>query len=117
MDDRPDGPTAAAQRSRFLNEDATFFVIAVARPLSLTEGATSCVSLGFLVSDAFRERVRFWDDPTVPEVAVNLTCERCGLLPEECSDRVAAPTIYLQSERHEAQARALAELLAAPTHG
>nr|AXL06339.1 phosphoglycolate phosphatase [uncultured bacterium] len=101
----------AAQRSRFLNEDATFFVIAVSRPLSLTEGVRSCVSIGFLVDEAFRERVRFWSDPEVPEVAVNLTCERCGLTPDECQDRVAPPTIFRQEREHEAQARALAELL------
>ncbi len=108
---RPGAPIVAAQRSRFLNEDATFFVIAVARPLALTEGMKSCVSFGFLVNDVFRERVRFWSDPDVPELLVNLTCERCGLTPEECQDRVAPPTIFRQEERHEAQARALAELL------
>jgi hypothetical protein len=64
------------------------------------------------VDEAFRERVRFWSDPEVPEVAVNLTCERCGLTPEECQDRVAPPTIFRQEREREAQARALAELLA-----
>ena len=108
---QPGPPLVAAQRSRFLNEDATFFVIAVARPLSLTEGVKSCVSFGFLVDDVFRKRVRFWADPDVPEVVVNLTCERCGLTPEECQDRVAPPTIYRQEAEREAQARALAELL------
>ncbi|CAN5868039.1 hypothetical protein BH20GEM1_BH20GEM1_15990 [soil metagenome] len=106
-------PLVTAQRSRFLNEDATFFVVAVARPLSLTEDVKSCVSFGFLVNDVFRERVRFWADPDVPEVEVNLTCERCGLTPEECQDRVAPPTIYRQEAEREAQVRALAELLEA----
>jgi hypothetical protein len=69
------------------------------------------VSLGFLVDDVFRERVRFWADHEVPEVVVNLTCERCGLTPEECQDRVAPPTIFRQEREREAQARALAELL------
>ena len=101
----------AAQRSRFLNEEATFFVVAVSRPLSLTEDVRSCVSLGFLVDDVFRERVRFSADPEVPEIAVNLTCERCGLTPEECQDRVAPPTIFRREREREAQARALAELL------
>lgn len=110
---RAGDPLVAAQRSRFLNEDATFFVIAVARPLALTEGMKSCVSFGFLVNEVFRERVLFWADPEVPELEVNLTCERCGLLPEECRDRVAPPTIYRREEQHEAQARALAQLLAA----
>jgi hypothetical protein len=59
----------------------------------------------------FRERVRFWNDPAVPEVEVNLTCERCGLLPEECLDRDAPATLFLEAQEREAQARALAELL------
>jgi hypothetical protein len=113
---RPGDPLVAAQRSRFLNEDATFFVIAVARPLALTEGMASCVSFGFLVNDVFRQRVRFRADPDVPELVVNLTCERCPLTPEECQDRVAPPTIWRQEEKHAAQARALAELLD-PTRG
>ena len=110
---RSGAPLITAQRSRFLNEDATFFVIAVARPMALAEGVKSCVSFGFLLNDVFRKRVRFWADPDVPEVEVNLTCERCGLTPEECRDRVAPATIYQQEQEHEAQARALAELLEA----
>ena len=111
---RGTAPRIAVQRSHFLDEDATFFVVAMARPLSLSEGVTSCVSIGFLVNDVFRNRVRFWDDPAVPEVIVNLTCERCRLTPEECQDRVAPPRIYLQEQEREAQARALAELLESP---
>ncbi len=108
---QPGGPLVSAQRSRFLNEDATFFVIAVARPLALSEGLKSCVSLGFLLNGAFRKRVRFWNDPDVPDVDVNLTCERCGLTPEECLDRAAPATLFQQSQARERQARALAGLL------
>jgi hypothetical protein len=112
--ERPRAPLVAAQRSRFLNEDATFFVIAVARPMSLEEGMQSGSSFGFLVNDVFRDRVKFWNDPAVPEVEVNLTCERCGLLPEECLDRDAPATLFLEAQEREAQARALAELLKSP---
>jgi hypothetical protein len=111
--ERPREPLVAAQRSRFLDEDATFFVIAVARPMALAEDMQSGSSFGFLVNDVFRERVRFWNDPAVPEVEVNLTCERCGLLPEECLDRDAPATLFLEAQEREAQARALAELLEA----
>ena len=54
------------------------------------------------------------DGDGVPEVVVNLTCERCRLTPEECGERVAPPRIYLQEQEREAQARALAELLESP---
>lgn len=104
-------PLVAAQRSRFLNEDATFFVMAVARPLVLSEGTNSGVSLGFLLNDAFRSRVRFWNDAAVPDVEVNLTCERCGLTPLECLERSAPPVLYGQDQRRARQRRALQELV------
>jgi transcriptional regulator with XRE-family HTH domain len=110
-DDPASGPIVAAQRSRFLNENTTFFVIAEARPLVLSEGTNSSVSLGFLLDDAFRSRVHFWNDPDVPDVVVNLTCERCGLTPAECRDRVAPPVLYGQEQRRVQQRRALEELV------
>jgi hypothetical protein len=106
-------PRVYAQRSRFLNENASFFVIAMARPLALSEDTNSCVSLGFLLNDAFRKRVRFWNDPGVPQMDVNLTCERCGLEPEECRDRAAPPTLFRGEELRKRQSEALAELLGA----
>ena len=63
-----------AQRSRFLDTGAgsSSSRYAPARPGRRGEPS---VSLGFLVDDALRERVRFCDDPAVPRVDVNLTCE------------------------------------------
>jgi hypothetical protein len=101
----------AAQRSRFIESDAEFFVITVARPLMLTEGANSSISLGFLINDAFKKTVRFWDDPAVPRVEVNETCERCGLSEALCQDRVAPPAIYRQQQQQKTRERVLQELV------
>jgi hypothetical protein len=101
----------AAQRSRFLESDAEFFVITVARPLMLTEGANSSISLGFLIDDAFKKAVRFWDDPAVPRVEVNETCERCGLSEALCQDRVAPPAIYRQQQQQKTREGVLQELV------
>jgi transcriptional regulator with XRE-family HTH domain len=105
-------PLIAVQRSRFLNEDATFFVVAVARPLALSAGINSCVSLGFLLDDAFRSKVHFWNDTSVPDVLVNLTCERCGLTPAECQERSAPPILYGREQERARQREALEELVA-----
>ena len=111
---RAAGPAVMAQRSRFLDTGAEFFVIAMARPLVLTDRASSSVSLGFLVDDALRERIRFWDDPAVPRVDVNLTCERCRLSPPECRDRAAPPALHereqLQTRKEEALRRLLSSI-------
>jgi transcriptional regulator with XRE-family HTH domain/Zn-dependent peptidase ImmA (M78 family) len=95
-------PSVTAQRSHFLDEEAEFFVITMARPLALTDRANSCVSLGFLADEAFRSHVRFWNDPAVPRVEVNLTCERCRLSSASCHERAAPASLYekqLQQER------------------
>jgi transcriptional regulator with XRE-family HTH domain len=104
-------PVVSAQRSHFLDDDAEFFVIAMARPLALSDRANSSVSLGFLVDDAFRERVRFWDDPAVPRVDVNLTCERCRLTPKECRERAAPPDLHEKQMQQKRKEDALRQFL------
>ncbi len=104
-------PVVSAQRSHFLDDGAEFFVIAMARPLVLSDRANSSVSLGFLLDDTFRERVRFWNDPAVPRVEVNLTCERCRLSPEECRERAAPPVLHEKQERQNRKEEALRRLL------
>ncbi|NBC16783.1 MAG: XRE family transcriptional regulator, partial [Bacteroidetes bacterium] len=104
-------PLVRAQRSRFLDDEAEFFVLTLARPLALTPGTNSSVSLGFLMDEAFKERVCFWDDPAIPRVEVNLTCERCPLAPSACHDRVAPPVIYQKQQEQSRKEEALATLL------
>jgi XRE family transcriptional regulator, fatty acid utilization regulator len=104
-------PVVMAQRSQFLDEGAEFFVIAMARPLALIDRANSAVSLGLLVDDALRERVRFWNDPAIPRVEVNLTCERCRLTPTECRDRAAPPALYERQQRQTRNEEAVRRLL------
>jgi XRE family transcriptional regulator, fatty acid utilization regulator len=65
----PNGPVISAQRSHFAGGGETFFEVTVSRSLSLGGGASS-VTLGFLMTDAFRQRVRFAADPAVPDVEV-----------------------------------------------
>ncbi|MBX2990872.1 MAG: helix-turn-helix domain-containing protein [Bacteroidetes bacterium] len=91
------------QRSRFMDGDAEFFVISVARPLALTENTNSSISLGFLLNDNFKNTVGFWNDSSIPVVEVNETCERCSLPKAACKERAVPPLIHrkhqLQKER------------------
>ncbi len=103
-------PVVTAQRSHFLDSGAEFFVITMARPLALASDATSSVSIGFLLDDAFKRTVRFWDDLDIPRTLVNLTCERCPLSEAECQERGAPPTVHRRLEAQELKERALANL-------
>lgn len=101
----------AVQRSRFIETDAEFFTISLARPLALTERTNSSMSLGFLINDEFKKAIRFWDDPAIPRVEVNETCERCGLSETDCRDRVASPNIYNQEQDQQIREKVLRQLM------
>jgi hypothetical protein len=102
---------AEAQRSRFIDNGAEFFVISVARPLALTEETNSSISLGFLINDTFKSVVEFWDDAAVPTVEVNETCERCSLPKTLCKERVVPATIYRRSEMQRKREETLEKFL------
>ncbi len=102
---------ASAQRAAFVAADMEFFVITLARPLVLAEGASSSVSLGFLMDRRFKRRARFWNDPQLPQVEVNLTCERCGLAEEECTARAAPATLFEAAELRREREDQLARLI------
>jgi XRE family transcriptional regulator, fatty acid utilization regulator len=103
-------PEIRGERAHFVPEEAEFFVISAARPLFLQEGVNTCITLGLLMDDAFKEKVRFWNDPGVRRRQVGMTCERCPLLPEECSVR-AAPPVILEAERRRTRRVAALEAL------
>ena len=102
----------AAQRSRFIDSEAEFLTISLARRLVLTEKSNSCVTIGFLVNDQFRNTVRFWKDPAIPVVEVNETCERCRLTQKECKERACAATLYEHERTLEKREGALHRLIA-----
>jgi transcriptional regulator with XRE-family HTH domain len=103
-------PTIDAQLSRFVDTDARYLCIAMARHLTLNPAATSSVSLGFRCDDAFERAVKFANDPRITRLDINGTCDRCRLTPEECLDRIAPPYLLeLQRARREIE-RELASL-------
>lgn len=84
----------------------------MARPLALQPQTNSCVSIGFLMNDPFKDHVRCWQDDAIPTVDVNLTCERCPLPHSECTDRVAPPTLH-EAEQDQARKEAAVDELRA----
>lgn len=108
---RSEEPLAAVQRSRFIDSGAEFFLVTVARPLLLAEKTNSSITLGFLVDETLTKAVRFWNDPAIPIVDVNETCERCRLGPAECRERAAPPAVFLRQELQQKREEALARFL------
>lgn len=89
---RTEWPIVGVQKSRFHQTDIEYFCISIARPLMLTKDTDSCVTLGFVLNEKFKRKVRFWNDPAVESLVVNKTCERCGI--PDCNERAALPMIH-----------------------
>ncbi|GIX48337.1 MAG: hypothetical protein KatS3mg131_2548 [Candidatus Tectimicrobiota bacterium] len=104
-------PLLGVQRSVFADSDAEYFCLSLARPLALTPGTNTSVTLGFRLDDAFKATVRFWDDPAIPRLTINETCERCWL--EACGERAAPPHLFTQEAARQRRHEALARLKAA----
>ncbi|MDP1581759.1 MAG: helix-turn-helix domain-containing protein [Candidatus Didemnitutus sp.] len=96
------------QRSRFYSTNDDYFSISLAHPHSLEPGMNSCVTLGFLVNDALKKTVNFWNDPALPVQIVGDTCERCALT--DCTDRIVPSHLRNQEVRRAQQLAAVAAL-------
>lgn len=99
---------ATAQRSRFYATGDEYFSISLAHPHSLEPGMNSCVTLGFLVNDALKKSVNFWDDPALPMQLVGDTCERCALA--DCESRVVPASLREREQTRTEQLAALEAL-------
>lgn len=98
-----------AQRSRFEDSKDEYFNIALAHPHTLDPESNSCVTIGFVLTDAFKAAARFWDDRSIPRAVVSDTCERCGIM--DCAERAAAPSILESKARRERQKAAVQALM------
>lgn len=92
-----DTTLAAAQRSRVHATGAEYFSISLAHPNFLDPTRNSCVTLGFLVNDALRKSISFWDDPALAVQTVGDTCERCALA--DCESRAVPPVLRDREDR------------------
>ena len=106
-----DAPVIGVQRSSFLGQNEEYFCISLARPLVLTPTANTSVTIGFRLDEACKNTVRFWEDPAIPQLEINETCERCWLSDAMCQDRAVPATIYTQEETHATRNRVLEELV------
>ena len=97
-----------AQRSHYFGTDDEYLCITLARTGYPRPDRNVSVTLGFLVNDDLRRAVAWADDPAIPTVVVNTTCERCEI--EDCGVRAAEPVIVRKRAAHARVRRALGAL-------
>jgi len=104
----PNLKVVGIQREIFVASGEEYLCIAIAKPGHPTPGRNVSVTLGVLLDDHTKQRIRFWDDPAIPKRIVNVTCQRCAL--EDCTERAAAPTIVIRREERKKMEEMLREL-------
>lgn len=90
-------PLVGIQRSAYVNSKNEYLCITLARPLNRWPHLNHSVTIGLLVTNELKKRVKFLNDPGIPVRLVNETCERCPL--PDCKERAAAPVIYSKAEK------------------
>ncbi|MBN8682703.1 MAG: helix-turn-helix domain-containing protein [Chitinophagales bacterium] len=87
---------AGVQRALFLDSGEEYLCIAVAKPAYPTPNRNVSVTLGVLLDEQTKRIIRFWNDPAIPQITVNVTCERCRLT--DCMERAAPPIVIQKRE-------------------
>lgn len=104
-------PLLGVQRLNFLDLKTEMFSVTFAHPSLTRPGVDISGTLCFVINDPFKKGVRFWNDPEVASVEVNETCERCGLSPQDCRERIAPPVIFNKQEEQVQRERILDQLV------
>lgn len=108
---QPHAFEAGVQRASFLHTGEEYLCIALAKTGYPTPGRNVSVTLGVLLDEQAKAAIGFWNDPAIPQVVVNVTCERCPL--NDCRERAAPPTVVEHREAH----RRMEELVGRLTRG
>lgn len=96
-----------AQLSEFLESQDKFLSIGFARQLVLSPDIYSSVVVGFRIDAAVSKTIRFLEDPGIPHVIINETCERCPLTLAQCHLRATEPKLIQERERIQAKKLAI----------
>ena len=81
------GTIVGAQRSRYFGTDDEYLCLTLARSASPAPGQNLSVTIGLMINDKLKEKIKFVDDPSITFREVNKTCERCAIT--DCSERAS----------------------------
>lgn len=87
------------QRSKYIGTDKEYLIISFAKPMVFGSNKHNSVSIGLLITDQLKKKVKFWNDPQIPIRMVGKTCERCQA--SDCKERVEKPLYLIQQQKVE----------------
>lgn len=97
------------QNSCYIDSSNSYFIISIARPMYPISGTNTSVSVGININDTFKKTVSFWNDPIIPNVEVNESCEVCSLA--NCESRAAEPLVLENKKKQSLLESALEKVI------
>ncbi|NKI33160.1 helix-turn-helix domain-containing protein [Croceivirga thetidis] len=96
------------QISHYPSDGLSYLIMASATKDPFKDGEYRSVSLGLLINDQLRKKVKFLDDPKLKTIDVGVTCERCNI--ENCEVRQRPPKILSKLEKNRKTAQVVNSL-------
>jgi XRE family transcriptional regulator, fatty acid utilization regulator len=90
-------PLCRAQRSKYIGTDKEYLIISFAKPSMKGSKKNNSISVGLLLTEQLKRKVKFWNDPAIPIRMVGETCERCAAA--DCAERKELPLELMKSQR------------------
>ena len=89
-------PIIGIQRSHYFGTNDEYLCFTVARPAGFRNVS---VTIGILIENDTKNKIKFLNDPAIPVREVNTTCERCGV--ESCRERAIEPLVILKRNQRQ----------------
>ena len=102
------GTLVGAQRSVFHVTGDEYINFTLCRAAHPEPDRNVSVTIGLLLDDSLKQKIKFWNDPAIALRVVNNTCQRCAI--QDCADRAAPATIVERRERSKLVEKKLGEL-------
>jgi XRE family transcriptional regulator, fatty acid utilization regulator len=94
------------QKSRYHQTNDEYLCLTIVRKGDGNRNIS--ITIGVLIEDNTHSKIKFLDDPHIPQREVSTTCERCAVL--NCAERAHSPAIITQKKRRAAADEALKKL-------
>ncbi len=104
------GTIVGAQRSNFYGTNDEYLCITLAQSNYPTPNRNVSVTIGMLINDELKDKVKFIDDPSIGLKEVNTTCQRCPI--QDCQERAYEPIVIKKKQARQQIDDALKRVLA-----
>jgi XRE family transcriptional regulator, fatty acid utilization regulator len=92
-------PLCRIQRSKYFGTDKEYLLLSFAKPSMKAATLNNSISIGLLMTEQLKRKVKFWNDPGIPIRMVGETCERCPA--SDCAERKEQPSVINKTQRIE----------------